>query len=396
MFFAGNTSKRGFSTRKCKESARMAFLRTSLAAARALVSGARSALVSGAPQSSGRDSRARGIGLRTAVVALAMLGVAVVGALPAAVQAKALASASMTIVDFVWINADTGLPVTMSLAAADNPDVLADEDLGRDRMTTTANLTLDGVPASVSPDTTGRRPVSNMQTLLSWTPNDPPTCAPDASGACSEAPNFAPINPPGGPGPYPVSDYARSDASYEEFYARFLGTPVGNDPGQLGFRAEISLPSQPPVGGSSSIGFAETHLISTYTFTAQESFDSYFTLTVQSQALARLDEGVGSVSASTEFTLGFLRADGGLGVSARPDELNLNASILSVGPPSNQAYVAPTPIEFFNSSPASRLSLIAGEVYTINISATVTASANLEPAEIPAPPQSTPPADRHQ
>jgi hypothetical protein len=211
MFFAGNTPKRGFSTRKCKESARMASLRTSPAAVRALFSGSRSALASGAPQSSGRDSRARGIALHSAVLALAMLGLGVLGALPTAVQAKALASASMSIVDFVWMNVNTGLPVTMSQRESDNPDVLIIGNRGSDVMTTAASLTLNGNPETASPSTLGDRTiVDSMGQELDWDPNQSPTCAPDGSGGCSASPGFAPINPPDGP--FPAEEYARSDA----------------------------------------------------------------------------------------------------------------------------------------------------------------------------------------
>jgi hypothetical protein len=383
MFFAGNTSKRGFSTRKCKESARMASLRTSPAAVRALVSGARSALASGAPQSSGRDSRARGIGLRTAVVALAILGVAVVGALPAAVQAKALASASMSIVDFVWWNVTENRAVTLSTSTGTNADVLVEVDRGSDRMDTSANLSLNGTPASGTDPTVGRRKIEDgMQSLLNWSPNQPPTCAPVGSASCAASPEFAPINPPNGPGPYPAADYARSDADYEDFFASVFGSSSLSE-ATAGLRAEVSLATQPPAGGASSTGSASAFWDTGIIFTALRDFDSYFSITAQSQALARLDDALGSTKAVTVFDLLITRRGGGVPLEFLPSELNLDEETRNSGLNDDGAYsLWTTSTPMFTLVPGA---LPAGQ-YTLSLFASVTAEASLEAAEVAAPP----------
>jgi len=128
-----------------------------------------------------------------------------------------------------------------------------------------------------------------------------------------------------------------------------------------------------------------------FIFDAQSTFDSYFMLTVQSQALARLDGAQGSASAETSFSLEMI----GAAVVAAPAELNLNAVLHNSGLIGQGAYT-PTDITLFRSflgdDPVTGdptytyLTLNADQRYTLSLIATADASATLTPTQIPAPP----------
>jgi hypothetical protein len=382
MFFAGNAPKRGFSTRKCKESARMASLTKSPLAVRTLVSGLHSALASGAPRSAARDFRARSVGLRAATLA-ALLALAFVGTLPAAVQAKALASSSMSIVDFVWWNVTENREVTLSTSPGADIDVVVDVNRGADRIDTSASLTLNGNPASGTASTIGRRAIEDgMPASLSWDPNQPPTCAPVGSASCAASPEFAPINPPNGPGPYPAADYARSDADYQDFFATVTGSAAAAE-ATVGLRAEVSLETQPPARSARSAGTASAIWDTVIAFTAQDTFLSYFAISAQSQALARLDDTPGSADASTIFDLSITRRGGGVPLQFLPGELNLTEERVNSGLSDDGAYSLWT-----GNTPM--FTLVPGPLpqsqYTLSLYAEATASATLEPLQVAAPP----------
>jgi hypothetical protein len=292
----------------------------------------------------------------------------------------------MSIVDFVWWNVTDNRAVTISTSSGAGIDVVVDENRGADRIDTSASLTLNGNPASGTASTIGRRAIEDgMPVSLSWEPNQPPTCAPGGSASCNASPEFAPINPPNGPGPYPAADYARSDADYQDFFASVLGSAAGAE-ATIGLRAEVSLDTQPPAGGGSSFGIAETELDTGIIFDAQRDFDSYFRLTLQSQALARLDDAVGDAQATTTFVMALSEQFGAaLQPIFRPAQLNLDETRTDSGLSEDGTYVA-TPIFSYGSDSDLVYSLKANEQYSLRLLATLTASASLDPMEVPAPP----------
>jgi hypothetical protein len=264
MFFAVNTPKRGFSTQNCKESERMAFLRTSLAADPTLVSGAYPALASGAPRPAARHSWGRGMDLRAAALGLAMLGLGVAGALPTAVQAKALASASVDIQNITWYQA--------------NGTVL--DSLVNDFAVGTTDLRSlnDRLEAGYPPGNRRTREQVAIDESLHFS-----RCTGDG---CVSAPTsgFAPIT-----SFVPDSNYVNALSAVDGFFTNVtnvVGVAVGATGGA---RADVSLAGTEQEGATR----ARWNSTSTYdanltSFPQSESDDlsTYFEITFAAQALA--------------------------------------------------------------------------------------------------------------
>jgi hypothetical protein len=378
MFFAGNTPKRGFSTRKCKESARMASLNTSPTAVRTFVPGACPALASGAPRTTERDSWARRTDLGAAVLGLAMLGLGVVGALPTAVQAKALASASINITEFYW-RKTTGEIVTVSDNLADNPDVLF-VGSGGELADVSVQLTRnDSTLASAS--TNGSRSIqSGMANNLVWFPGSPPICV-DNPAACSAAPTgFAPVGTN-----FPDSEYVSGDMAYSGFYADVDGlTSTG---ATLGMRSDASIATQPATANpESALPFGALTLSSSVLVRAMRTFSSYFEVHFQAQALGRVDDVPGTASAETIFLVGiqpFLNPSLAP-LSWNPAELNQSVKV-ERGDDEDKETGPVRPIFSYGTNPVDAYELLAGERYTLGLDVAVTARAELRPAEVPLP-----------
>jgi hypothetical protein len=268
MFFAVNTPKRGFSTRKCKESAQMASLNTSPMAVRAFVPGACPALASGAPRPAARHSWGRGMALRAAALVLVMLGLGVVGALPTAVQAKALASASVEIKNLIWYRADGSSP-----------------DPSNDLVITTLFENAPQVPV----DTTQRggseffefagdldgnsynRPRDNRTSFETQMVG--PVCV---GAGCPGPGDLNPSVPP------PTGDFASNYGQVDGFYSNIIDAPNPITPGGLvqGLRSDVSLASE-DLSGSSTAKWDSSMLLD-----SDGTFDTYFVIEFEAHAMA--------------------------------------------------------------------------------------------------------------
>jgi hypothetical protein len=276
MFFAGNTSKRGFSTRNCKESARMAFLRTSLAAVRALVSGSRP------------------------VLALAMLGLAVVGAMPAAVQAKALASASIEINRLVWYRAIGASPgasdpiLTTRFLQPQPPSQPQQETVLRGGSEFFQfSGALDGEGYSAFAD----RFISTSAGLA------PLTAGPECRGAgCPGPSDFNPLLPP------PISDFAGNYGAVDGYFSSMPNNPSITTGLTQGVRSDVSLDS---VESGSSEGLWDSSTI----LDSIGTFNTYFIIEYAAQALAYADGPGYSSEAEAVLSLSVSGGNNGLSPS---------------------------------------------------------------------------------
>jgi hypothetical protein len=207
MFFAGNTSKRGFSTRKCKESARMASMRTS----------------SAAPVSRRSSLAVAAVRLMPAIVC------ALVASLPLPAAAKALASASLHIASFSWYN-DVGILGDPS----DDVVLLAGDSSGGGGAWDLHQFTgSDSVASSrYAPDFAEIAPAQVPVTSPSNSAG--PLCAPGSG--CAQAPtDFLPITSPD-----PISTFYNANAQRTGQFVRSVADPgAGSLAG--GIRADVSL-----------------------------------------------------------------------------------------------------------------------------------------------------------
>jgi hypothetical protein len=296
MFFAGNTPKRGFSTRKCKESARMASLNTSPTAVRAFVPEACPTLASCAPRKTERDAWARGTDLGAAVLGLAMLGLGVVGALPTAVQAKALASASMNVQNVTWYQADGSVLVSI---------------IGQSVVGTPELRTLnDRLEAGFPPGNRENRELSAIEDSLTFGRCTGNGCASSAPTSDFDAITSA----------IPDSDYVNALAKVDGFYTdvanRTLDPPSGATGGA---RADVSL------SGTSQSGETRARWNSTSAYDAYLSNDfddesvtlsTYFEVTFAAQALASTT--VAGDLAESDLTMALTLSDGSTGLPVQP------------------------------------------------------------------------------
>jgi hypothetical protein len=300
MFFAGNTPKRGFSTRKCKESARMASLTISSAAERTLVSGSLPALASSKAPPVGSDPRTRGVELPAAGLALAMLGLAVIGAMPSAVQAKALASASVDIVSFAWYVDVDGDGADGDGSVGNPPDPNPDP---QDRILTTGPL------GNVSFETENR---GGSETIdynnvfaggrsLGASSVDPSLTAASCTGAGCNGPQD--FNPLPSPPPFTTGDYVNAYTSFSGLYSAFPGLQPGLQPGLTGgVRADTSLPSPDSAGNLE----AATSSVLTVRGRSSSPLSTYFRVEFAAQALAWSETPDDSAEAELDFTLAFI------------------------------------------------------------------------------------------
>jgi hypothetical protein len=282
MFFAGNAPKRGFSTRKCKESARMASLRTSPAANRALVSEAPRATAAG-------ESRPtmRRIELRAAVLPFLILGLAVVGALPAAVQAKALASATINV---------------LSLSMWEDRGTLRLRNDPQDRRITVGSIFSDfgnfnGPETGIIRD--GQPPIGGVlgnSSVANSSFSLGPYCVDVTPDGCKEPAlgGFDPMEEP-----YPTAGFRNGNLARN---GQYVADAVAGATGDLaaGVRADVSLP-----GGEDDIGRMRTTLAHSGTLLIGSGINPlqnvYFRIEYEASRLAQ-STGLGD-TASASATL---------------------------------------------------------------------------------------------
>jgi hypothetical protein len=307
MFFAGNTPKRGFSTRNCKESARMAFLRTSLAADPTLVSGAYPALASGAPRPAARHSWGWGADLRAAALVLAMLGLGVVGTLPTAVQAKALASASVDIKSVIWYKRTPGVAPD----PLQDPIITSRYFLGSESTDTyLGSGGLDSVWLNAQlPEYPGAAEQAYQERSIggqSGLQNDIGAFVECGPTGCTSASNVDPPPPLAPVSPPPASQAAGGYGFGSGFYADIDGVANGLTGG---VRSTVSL-TEPETSGQAGgppppTPTSRGALRSAVTAFSDGDFSTYFAVTFVAQAIAFTDAPEDTAAADASLTLTF-------------------------------------------------------------------------------------------
>lgn len=361
MFLAGRTPKRGPLARHCKKAALMASLNTSSATVRALVSGLRPVMTSCAPQAAGRLTRVRGTGLRAAALALTMLGVAFAGTLPIVVEAKALASASVDIVRFVWYVDRDGDGAAGGASPGDpDPD---------DVVLTTGPLGVSGF------NTENRGGSETVEYNFNYAGGrslgpflvDPDFTAKNCTGVdCSSAPqNFDPLPEPP---PFVTGNFVNGYASFAGFYSRFPSSQTGISGG---FRSDISLPG-PGLDGNLTAN--TTSVVTLRGKQSSSALSTYLRVEFAAQVLAWSETPGDLAEAELNFTLKLI--GGGYNVDWEIARLATSAGSQETG---NQVLYS-----FNNPNHPNNFDLALNVDYTLTVELESKVAA-LTPQSVPAP-----------
>jgi hypothetical protein len=259
----------------------MASLTISSAAERTLVSGSSRVTAAGESRPTGRR-----IDLRTAVLALVIVGLVVAGALPSAAQATALASASVEIKSLVWRRATGAAP------SATDP------------ILTTRFLLPPGQPAQqtvlrggtevfeFSGDLDGSPYFEFVQRSITAIDGLAPlTAGPECDGpGCPSSDNFNPLTPP------PVSDFAGNYGTVDGYFTSMPNNPSIQASLTQGVRSDVSLNALES-GSSAGRWDSSTILDST------GAFNTYFEIQFEAHALAYADSTDQVASADASLVL---------------------------------------------------------------------------------------------
>ncbi|WP_156427618.1 hypothetical protein [Thiohalocapsa sp. ML1] len=333
----------------------MASLTISSAAERTLVSGSSRVTAAGESRPTGRR-----IDLRTAVLAFVIVGLGVAGTLPSAVYAKALASASLNIVDFSWYRVGGGPLgediVLTSLVLGGPPGPQQDTVLrgGSDEVALMGALNGVAVPAPSPPTTRSHLATGGLGPLEVG-----PACSNGTGPGCT-----ANLNPIGTLGSQAVSGYSELDG----YYAAVPGDKAGLSGG---LRSDVSLLS------GSTTGTANGEWTSVTSLRPNVTVDTYFRVEFAAQALARPDD----VSDMAEARVLLEVSLSGSGITFGSQEI-LNLQTTDGDLQDNRT------VFIYANTGNDPFTLVAGanNDYTLSVTATTMASAGTGPSNVPVPP----------